>query len=565
MSFLRHITTALSMLLLGFMPTVVHAQSEGISPTYSFSIRKKIEPPIIDLVPGTLRFEDSDGNNAIDAGEACAIVFELKNTGTGDGLNLKARSIATGSTTGIEIPLLQFVDNIPSGGTRTVRLPFHSTKATVDGRISITIEVEEPNGFNADPVVLELETRKFLLPSVQVVDHTVFATDGSSKLALKRPFKLQLLVQNTGQGVAHDVRYALAIPTNTFLSDGEGAAVLGTLQPGETRSLEFEMVLNARYEGSVLGLQLELSEGLGNYATPWKGSFALDQTLSNSPLVVRTRPQEVHDVELASLRSDVDRDIPMGLPENAKKYALIIGNEDYSKYQPGLEREVNVDYAANDARVFAEYAERTLGVPKQNITLLIDATKGQMSQALAKHERLLQVEKGEAEILFYYSGHGLPEEATNTPYLIPVDVNGMQPAAGVALQDVYASLTRHPVRKSIAVLDACFTGGARGQELVAMKGVRVNATISTVPGGLVVLASSSGTEASAVWREKQHGYFTYFLLKELKGGAWQAAIQPTMERVQQNVARETARIGKVQTPTLLGGPQAMGQLDQLGW
>ena len=98
-----------------------------------------------------------------------------------------------------------------------------------------------------------------------------------------------------------------------------------------------------------------------------------------------------------------------------------------------------------------------------------------------------------------------------------------------------------------------------------MKGVRVNAGVSTVPGPLVVLASSSGTEASAVWRDKQHGYFTYFLLKELQGGAWQQPLKPTMDRVQQSVARETARIGKVQTPALLGGPQAMGQLNELGW
>jgi hypothetical protein len=548
-----------------FSTTAVLAQSEGISPTYSFSIRKKVEPPLLSFVPGSVRFEDADGNNAINADEACALVFEVRNTGTGDGLNLKAHLSATGTSTGITLPTTTAIDPVLKGATRSFRVPFRSARNTTDGRLSVTLEVEEPNGFNTDPVTLDLETRRFLAPSVRVVDHTVFSTDGSPTLALKRPFKLQLLVQNTGQGTATDVRYSLTIPTNVFLSDGEQAATLGTLAPGETRSVEFELVMNAKFEGRTLGLAVDLSEALKQYATPWTGSFTLDQALASERLVVQSRPQETRDVTVASLRSDVDKDIPIGLKQDARKYALIIGNEDYSRYQPGLEREVNVDHAANDARVFAEYAERTLGVPKGNITLLIDATKGQMTQALAKHERLLEVEKGQAEIIFYYSGHGLPEEGTNTPYLIPVDVNGTQPANGIALQEVYTRLTRHPVRKAIVVLDACFSGGARGQELVAMKGVRVNAGVSTVPGPLVVMASSSGTEASAVWRDKQHGYFTYFLLKELQGGAWQAPLRPTMERVQQNVARETARIGKVQTPTLLGGPQAMGQLDQLGW
>jgi uncharacterized caspase-like protein len=248
---------------------------------------------------------------------------------------------------------------------------------------------------------------------------------------------------------------------------------------------------------------------------------------------------------------------------NRKKYALIIGNEDYSRYQPGLQSEVNVDFAVNDARVFAEYCEKTLGVPKENITLLTDATRGQMSQALSRHERLLEVEKGQGEMIFYYSGHGLPEEGTNTPYLIPVDVSGSQPSAGIALMDVYGQLSKHPAQKVTVVLDACFSGGARSEELVAMKGVRVSANVSNVPANLVVLASSSGNEASAVYREKLHGYFTYFLLKELKETKGQAAIRDMMTRIEQNVAREAARIGKIQNPNLLTGPDAEGNVDTL--
>ncbi len=547
------------------LPAAAHAQSEGISPVYSFSIKHKVEPPILNLVAGTLRFEDTDGNGAINADEECAILFEVRNTGPGDGLNLKARLSATGSTTGMEFSATRAVDNVPKGGNRAFRIPVRSGRNTVDGRAVFTLEVEEPNGFNTDPFTIEVETRKFLAPLVQVVDHAIVSTDGSSTLALKRPFKLQLLLQNTGQGTARDVRYTLNYPANVFLSDGDAAAALGTLEPGATRSVEFEMIMNARFEGSELKLGLGVQESLGCCAKGWNGTFRLDQALAAQKLVVASRPDEQRAVAVASLRSDVDKDIPAGLPANAKKYALIIGNEDYGRYQPGLAREVNVDHADNDARVFAEYAERVLGVPRQNITVLIDATKGQMSQAIAKHERLLEVERGEAEVLFYYSGHGLPEEGTSTPYLIPVDVNGMQPANGIGLHELYASLSKYPVRKAIVVLDACFSGGARGGELAAMKGVRVNAAVSTVPGNLLVLASSTGTEASAVYRDKQHGYFTYFLLKELQAGGWLAPISTTMDRVQQNVARETARIGKLQTPMLIGGPAVGGQLDQLGW
>ena len=47
------------------------SQTEAVSPTYTFSIKKKIEPPILDFVVGSLQFKDADGNNAINAKEIC--------------------------------------------------------------------------------------------------------------------------------------------------------------------------------------------------------------------------------------------------------------------------------------------------------------------------------------------------------------------------------------------------------------------------------------------------------------------------------------------------------------
>jgi hypothetical protein len=436
---------------------------------------------------------------------------------------------------------------------------------TQDGKVTLKLEIEEPNGFNSEAVELEVITKKFAAPKVLVPDYTVFASDGSTNLTLRKPFSVQLLVQNTGQGVANNVRYTLNHPEECFILNGDESGSFASLKPGETKSLEFQMVLNAKFTGTTMQLSLDLSEDFGKYATDWNGTLSLNQTLASDRLVVQARQDDAVDIQVASLRSDVDKDIPTGLAPNDKRYALIIGNEDYSKYQSGLDKEVNVAYAANDARVFAEYAEKTLGIPKKNITVLIDATKGQMSQQLAQLKRLMEVEKGQAEVVFYYSGHGLPEESSNTPYLIPVDVSGTQPTNGLALQDVYSTLAAFPAKKVTVILDACFSGGARQKELVAMKAVKVKANVENVPGNLVVLASSSGTEASAVYNEKQHGYFTYFLLKDLKETKGNTLLKPAMERVQQNVGREAGRIGKVQTPTFLLGPDASEKWEVLKW
>jgi hypothetical protein len=98
-----------------------------------------------------------------------------------------------------------------------------------------------------------------------------------------------------------------------------------------------------------------------------------------------------------------------------------------------------------------------------------------------------------------------------------------------------------------------------------MKSVRVSADVSSVPGNLIVLASSSGTEASAVYRDKQHGYFSYFLFKQLKETKGELTIKKDMSVIEQNVAREAARIGKIQTPTVLIGNGIGAIWEELSW
>jgi len=541
------------------------AQTEAVSPTYTFSIKKKIEPPILDFVVGSLQFKDADGNNAINANEQCSIEFQLHNTGTGDGLNLKALVKMVGSVSGITIASATPIAVCGKGKTMAYSIPISSNMNTVDGKIEISIDIDEPNGFNPPIVNLEIDTKKFVAPSVAVVDHVVYSNNGSTTLELRKPFSLQLLVQNTGQGVAKNVTVKLPVPANVFMQSGDEITTIGNLEPGETRSIEYEFILNAKFIGTNLNLNADVSESIGKYSTDWTHAFALNQALAAEKMVVTSKKEEGINIQVASLRSDVDKDIPTGLAPNKKKYALIIGNEDYSRYQTSLDKEVNVDFAANDARIFAEYCEKTLGYPKDNIMIVVDGTRGQMSQKLAQLVRFAEVENGQAELLFYYSGHGLPEEGTNIPYLIPVDVSGTQPTNGIALTSVYDELSTYPTVKTTVILDACFSGGARNKELVAMKGVKVKAKVDAVPGNIVVIASSSGNEASAVYREKQHGYFTYFLLKNLQTNKGQGNLETIVSEVSQNVAREAARVGKNQTPNVLPGAEIGDGWRVLGW
>lgn len=531
---------------------VMHGQKKALSAPASISIKPKIEPPILTIVEGSLRFTDNDGNQAIDANELCHLEFSLKNSGFGDGLNLVARIQASGSTQGLRIDNRVNLVRVPKSGTTNYRIPIQADMNTAQGNVSVKVSIEEPNGFNPPEFALDIETRAFQSPMVKVAD---FSLSGDGILKPLAKFDLQVLVQNTGQGVAKDISTGLKLPENVMLLDGEEMQRISQLMPGETRNLNYSVIINSKYSLSTVPISMSIRESYGRYAESWNQSFAMNQQMAAPrKLVVEAQAQEKVNIEAASLKSDVDRNIPKTSKSNPNRLALIIGNEDYASRRTGLSVAVNVDYAENDAMVFAQYLEQSFGIEAGHIKLLRNATSGEMRGGLDWLSNLARATGAESELYFFYSGHGLPSDADQTPYLIPVDISGDRPEMGIALKEVYDQLSKFPAQKITVVLDACFSGGARNEELVAKKGVRVRPKQGAIPENMVVLTSSSGNQSSSVFQEKKHGFLTYFLLKGIQNMGPSAPYGALFEFARTEVDKETARQGKMQQPQILTPP-----------
>ena len=214
-------------------------------------------------------------------------------------------------------------------------------------------------------------------------------------------------------------------------------------------------------------------------------------------------------------KSLVDSDIP-GNKKVSNRFALVIGNEDYTSFQRTLNIEQNVDYAKNDATIFKQYCLNTLGVKEENMYFLINATAGQMSQEIDLVSKILSKLGDEAELIVYYAGHGYPDELTKVPYLIPVDVSATNLSSAIKLSDMYSKLSKTNTSKISVFLDACFTGGGRNSGLVASRGVKVKPKEGSLSGNLVVFSASSGDQSSLPYHKEGHGMFTYHLLKKLQ-------------------------------------------------
>jgi hypothetical protein len=262
------------------------------------------------------------------------------------------------------------------------------------------------------------------------------------------------------------------------------------------------------------------------------------------------KPKESEDKSITL--SDVDINIPTG--PKVKGYALVIGNEDYSSYQSNLTPESNVPYAQRDAEIFTNYLTQMYGLSRENIFLLKNATYGEISQNIAKLERLMVLDGEDSEIIVFYSGHGMPDEQTKDPYLMPVDISGLNVNQGISLKELMTRLNNKPHRKIDFIIDACFSGLGKSKPLAEVKGISVVPVNPELGDNMILISSSSSNESSVVDDDNQHGLFTYHLLKILKESEGKSDIQTLFDKLSKDVGLSAIRkYNKVQTPSILLG------------
>lgn len=514
------------------------------------------KPPFIEIAD--INFIDSDGNRMIDAGEDTKIRFEIKNTGMGPGLDLKVELEEVNQVLGLVFKETHIIGNLEAGNNEIVELPIQGDINLQNGNANFTVKVNEANGFGTDPVPIEIQTQAFRSPDIKIVDYQV-SSQNSSTLVKKRPFDLQILVQNLGQGQASDVVVTLLKPENTFCISTNEIENVGELKAGEQRIISYNLVANNNYNAEQIPFEFQLQEKFGKYAENKNITLAMNQNVSSKKLKIEGIEQQELEIAIASLGSDVDKNIPSIGRSYPNRVALIIGNEDYSGT---LNAEVNVPYAIRDAQVFKEYAANILGIEDRNIFLLKNSTAGIMKREINRVSSLVARMGDNVQLYFYYAGHGYPDEITKTPYLIPVDVNATNLSDAVSLKEVYTNLGSTGAAKVTVFLDACFSGGGRNQGLLAARGVKIAPEEQQCMGNMVVFAAAKGDQVALPYHEEKHGLFTYFLLKKLKETRGEISYKMLYDYLKQQVGIESVRTNKEQDPVVNFSPEVSGQWEQ---
>lgn len=234
-------------------------------------------------------------------------------------------------------------------------------------------------------------------------------------------------------------------------------------------------------------------------------------------------------------------------------FALVIGNENYR-------RESEVPFASNDAKIFARYLQKTLGIPQKNIHLIEDASLNDIKYGLNLLAKTCSAFDGDANIIVYYAGHGVPDESTKDAFLLPVDGYGADTSTGYSLRTLYDRLANMPTQSAVLFLDACFSGTKReGEMLASARGVALVPKKEEARGNLVVFSAAQDDETAFAYNEEGHGMFTYFLLKKLQQNMGDVTLGELSDYIISNVKQSSITENhKSQTPNV-SAPAAAGE------
>jgi hypothetical protein len=227
-------------------------------------------------------------------------------------------------------------------------------------------------------------------------------------------------------------------------------------------------------------------------------------------------------------------------PAEAKRVALVIGNNDYENV-PDLQK------AVNDARALG----KTLKDLDFEIITAENLTRRAMNQKL--QEFAAKLGRGD-EALFFFAGHGVQISGQN--FLLPTDIPNAKPGQeafvryeAVGVHQVLDIIRGRGSRVAILVLDACRNNPFRREGTRSVGGTRGLARMAAPEGTFIMYSAGAGQEALDTTGDDDahpNSIFTRTLVPLLKTPGLK--LTETARRVRRKVQKLAATTAHEQRP-----------------
>ncbi len=234
--------------------------------------------------------------------------------------------------------------------------------------------------------------------------------------------------------------------------------------------------------------------------------------------------------------------------------AIVIGISSYKKLP-------KAEYANEDAKNFAVYANRAFGIKQENIKILIDSEADDAEIIKAFRNWLpLQVNSEKTDIYIFFSGHGLPSQDGKNLYWLPYGADrDLLDRTAINQNELIKILADLNPKSVTLITDSCYSGMSKtGDTIIAnARPVVLKNSEIALPKNFTLFSASSPEQISSSSTDLRHGIFSYYLMKGLEGDADlnsdnKITLTELHSYARINVAKMASSLNRKQEPQLLG-------------
>lgn len=522
-----------------------------------------IKPKIDWENPPNLKIEKLFfSENVLGALKKVSLIITVKNIGQGDANETCVE--LTSNVPGLFFPQKSTIGKIDKyGGIQTINIPVEADINLLDGEVTLSGFIEEPNYRIKIPfTTIPIKTKAFKSPNLILANHYAIETaklDG--KININEDFDLTLQIKNTGEGLAEFVKVSIENnqPGVIFQGSVEGNKISKTMptfpkiEPGQYEIITLRYRLTSDFFDKYPKFKVTAKERFDKYGfTNQTVDFAINKEIVSIPI-----PLPKRDVQLPIVSPDypdVTNPVKSGsIRKNA--IAIIIGMPDAKN-------------AFNDTELMRIYFGDVFGIPEDRIRVIPESQLNRKDFIIYFTDILPNSVNSQTEIFIYYSGHIVFDNDNNT-YILPKDgrynnevVKKYVPDLCYSLTAFYESLYKLNAKHTTVIIDACFSGFDKSDNILyadvlwkkGQSRPKINEAFRQYKN-FTLITSSSKNQASWAMKDGEYSLFTLYFTAGLKGLAdvnkkdGGITFREIMDYAIPNVEAQSEKYGEVQTPS----------------
>lgn len=217
--------------------------------------------PVIMIVPGSIKYVDSSGNNILDAGETSKILFSVINTSDKPSEICKAKVYFETLNLTIED---KTIASLKPGETIEIDMPVSIKGTSTENNVNVEAYIEDTEGLVSltEPLNISLASDK--KPTFEISN--VSYSTNSGEIHKMEPINLKLTLKNLQHTTVNNMTLLLILPEGVMLIDGKNTLKIDSFSSNEEKIVNYVIITNSSFNEDVISIKVIVKDNFESEA-----------------------------------------------------------------------------------------------------------------------------------------------------------------------------------------------------------------------------------------------------------------------------------------------------------